>query len=92
MTRRKMLMMTVLGLAALMGFAGHDAIFAADDKGQEALIKLMDAAKISLQKGWRPVKKPASRSRRNLRSKRASSNSRSIPQRKASFLRCSLIM
>ena len=44
MTRRKMLLMTagatVLGLAALVGFADHNAIFADDDddKGQEALI------------------------------------------------------
>jgi hypothetical protein len=41
MTRRKMLLMTagatVLGIAALVGFAGHNAIFAAEDQG--ALIK-----------------------------------------------------
>ena len=52
MTRRKMLLMTaaatVLGLAALAGFADHNAIFAGDDedKAQEALIKVLDAAKI----------------------------------------------
>jgi hypothetical protein len=56
MTRRKMLLMTagatVLGLAALVGFADHNAIFADDeDETQEALIKTMDAAKISLQQG-----------------------------------------
>src|SRR5260370_11858212 len=56
MTRRKMLLMTagatVLGLAALVGFAGHNAIFADnEDEAQEALIKAMDAAKISLQQG-----------------------------------------
>src|SRR5258706_4995730 len=42
MTRRKMLLMTagatVLGLAALVGFADHNAIFAGDDEneGREA--------------------------------------------------------
>jgi hypothetical protein len=56
MNRRKMLLMTagatVLGLTALVGFAGHNAIFADDeDEAQEALIKTMDAAKISLQQG-----------------------------------------
>ncbi len=57
MTRRKMLLMTagatVLGLAALVGFADHNAIFADDDddEGQEALIKLLDTAKINLQQG-----------------------------------------
>jgi hypothetical protein len=55
MTRRKMLLMTadatVLGLAALIGFADHNAIFADDDddKGQEALIKLLGTSKINLQ-------------------------------------------
>ncbi len=54
MTRRKMLLMTagatVLGLAALIGFADHNAIFADDDddKGQEALIKLLGTSKINL--------------------------------------------
>jgi uncharacterized membrane protein YkoI len=58
MTRRKMLLMTagatVLGLAALVGFADHNAIFASDDdedEGQEALIKKLGDAKISLQQG-----------------------------------------
>jgi len=57
MTRRKMLLMTagatVLGLAALVGFSDHNAIFANDDddEGQEALIKLMGASKINLQQG-----------------------------------------
>ena len=56
MTRRKMLLMTagatVLGLAALVGFADHNAILADDDdEGQEALIKLLDPAKINLQQG-----------------------------------------
>src|SRR6266852_1425168 len=57
MTRRKMLLMTagatVLGVAALIGFADHNAIFADDDEkeGQEALIKTLGAAKISLQQG-----------------------------------------
>jgi hypothetical protein len=54
MTRRKMLLMTtgatVLGLAALVGFAGQNAIFAADDN-DEALIKLMGTSKINLQQG-----------------------------------------
>jgi Peptidase propeptide and YPEB domain len=56
MTRRKMLLMTagatVLGLAALIGFADQNAIFADDDdEAEEALIKLLDAAKINLQQG-----------------------------------------
>ena len=56
MIRRKMLLMTagatVLGLAALVGFADQNAIFADDeDETQEALIKAMGAAKISLQQG-----------------------------------------
>src|SRR5438552_2126737 len=57
MTRRKMLLMTagatVLGVAALVGLADHNAIFANDDDddGQKALIKLLDAAKINLQQG-----------------------------------------
>jgi hypothetical protein len=56
MTRRKMLLTTasaaVLGLAALAGFADHNA-FSADDEdaSQEALIKLLDTAKINLQQG-----------------------------------------
>jgi hypothetical protein len=57
MTRRKMLLMTsgatVLGVAALVGFVDHNAIFADDDEdeSQEALIKLLDASKINLQQG-----------------------------------------
>src|SRR5712671_8080533 len=55
MTRRKMLLMTagatILGLAALVGFAHQNAIFAADDDDKEALIKLLDASKINLQQG-----------------------------------------
>jgi uncharacterized membrane protein YkoI len=57
MTRRKMLLMTagatVLGLAALVGFADQNAIFADDDddEGQGKLIKLLDASKINLQQG-----------------------------------------
>ena len=57
MTRRKMLLMTagatVLGIAALVGFADHNAIFANDDEdeSQEALIKLLDTSKINLQQG-----------------------------------------
>ena len=54
MTRRKMLLMTagatVLGLAALAGFADQNAIFAADDD-KEALIKLLGTSKINLQQG-----------------------------------------
>jgi hypothetical protein len=43
---------TALGLAALAGFADYDAIFASDDdEGQEALIKKLGDAKISLQQG-----------------------------------------
>src|SRR5450759_1782440 len=58
MTRRKMLLITagatVLGVAALVGFAGHNAIFADDDdddEGQEALTKRLNTAKINLQQG-----------------------------------------
>jgi hypothetical protein len=57
MTRRKILLMTagatVLGLAALVGFADQNAIFADDDddEGQEKLIKLLDTSKINLQQG-----------------------------------------
>jgi hypothetical protein len=56
MTRRKMLLMTagatVLGVAALVGFAGNNAFSANDeDESQEALIKVLDAAKINLQQG-----------------------------------------
>jgi len=57
MTRRKMLLMTggatVLGLAALVGFADQNAIFAGDDddEGQEKLIKLLHTSKINLQQG-----------------------------------------
>jgi uncharacterized membrane protein YkoI len=56
MTRRKMLLMTAgataLGVAALVGFADHNAIFASDDdEDQEALIKKLGDAKISLQQG-----------------------------------------
>jgi hypothetical protein len=56
MTRRKMLLTTagaaVLGLAVLIGVADHNA-FSADDEdaSQEALIKLLDSAKINLQQG-----------------------------------------
>jgi hypothetical protein len=57
MTRRKMLLMTagatVLGIAALVGFADHNAIFADDDDDefQGAVIKLMDVSKVNLQQG-----------------------------------------
>lgn len=56
MTRRKMLLMTagatVLGLAALVGFADQNVIFADDDdEGREALIKLLDTSKINLKQG-----------------------------------------
>jgi len=57
MTRRKILLMTagatVLGLAALAGFADHNALFASDDdeEGQEALTKKLGDARISLQQG-----------------------------------------
>jgi hypothetical protein len=56
MTRRKMLLMTgsvtVLGLTALIGVGGRNALFADEEnEAKEALIKAMDAAKISLQQG-----------------------------------------
>jgi hypothetical protein len=56
MTRRMVMFMTAgavaLGFAGLAGFAGNNA-FSADDEdaSQEALIKLLDAAKIDLQQG-----------------------------------------
>jgi hypothetical protein len=44
---------TAIGLAALVGFADYNAIFANDDdEGQEALIKTLGEAKISLQQGF----------------------------------------
>jgi hypothetical protein len=56
MTRRKMMLMTAgamaLGFAGLAGFAGSNAFSAGDeDASQEALIKLLDTAKINLQQG-----------------------------------------
>jgi hypothetical protein len=57
MTRRKKMLMavlgaTILGFAGLAGFAGNNVIFADDDdEGQEALIKPLSAVKISLQQG-----------------------------------------
>src|SRR6266567_1702850 len=58
MTRRRMMFAGVLGaailaFAALIGFAGHNAIFADDDEdeGNEALIKRLGAAKVTLQQG-----------------------------------------
>jgi hypothetical protein len=57
MTRRKIMSMavlgaTILGFAALAGLAGNNVVFADDDdEGQEALIKTLGAAKISLQQG-----------------------------------------
>src|SRR5258707_5093034 len=57
MTRRKLLLVTagatVLGVAALVGFANHNSIFANDDddEGQEVLTKLLDTSKINLQQG-----------------------------------------
>jgi hypothetical protein len=57
MTRRKILLMTagatVLGLAAVAGFADRDFVFAGDDddEGQEALVKKLGDAKINLQQG-----------------------------------------
>jgi hypothetical protein len=56
MTRRMVMLMTVgaiaLGFAGLTGFAGNNA-FSADDEdaSQEALIKLLDTARINLQQG-----------------------------------------
>jgi hypothetical protein len=56
MTRRMMIIMTAgaiaLGFAGLAGFGGNNA-FSADDEdaSQEALIKLLDTAKINLQQG-----------------------------------------
>jgi hypothetical protein len=57
MTRRTMMLMTAgaiaLGFAGLAGFAGNNAFSADDDEdaSQEALIKLLDTAKINLQQG-----------------------------------------
>ena len=55
MTRRKTLLLTAgaiaLGSSGLAGFAGTNA-FSADDEdaSQEALVKLLDTAKINLQR------------------------------------------
>jgi hypothetical protein len=57
MIRRQMLLVTagatVLGLAALIGFADRNAIFADndDDEGRKGLIKLLDTSKVNLQQG-----------------------------------------
>jgi hypothetical protein len=57
MIRRQMLLVTagatVLGLAALIGFADHNTFFADndDDEGREGLIKLLDTSKVNLQQG-----------------------------------------
>lgn len=59
MTRRKMLLAAVFsaavfGVAALVGFAGHNAILAEDDdedKSNEVLIKKLGAAKTNLHQG-----------------------------------------
>jgi len=57
MTRRKTVLMavlgaTILGVAGIAGFAGNNAISADDDdQDLEALIKPLGAAKISLQQG-----------------------------------------
>jgi hypothetical protein len=55
MTRRKMLLMTAgataIGFAALVGLARNNAFSADEDDSQEALIKVIDAAKITLQQG-----------------------------------------
>jgi len=48
MTRRKMLLMTVLGLAALLGLADHNATFANDDDDDGALTN-PGASKINLR-------------------------------------------
>lgn len=54
MTRRKMMLMAVLGatfvgLANLVGFTDHNAVFASDDDDQAALIKTFGAATICLR-------------------------------------------
>ncbi len=58
MTRRRMMFAgvfgaAILGFAALIGFAGNNSIFADDDEdeGNEALIKRLGAAKVTLQQG-----------------------------------------
>jgi hypothetical protein len=55
MIRRKMLLMTAgataIGFAALVGLARINAFSADEDESQEALIKVIDAAKITLQQG-----------------------------------------
>jgi len=89
MTRRKILLMTAgataIGLAALVGFADYDAIFADDDddEGQEALIKKLGDAKISLQQGLAASEQAGQPISANLRSKTASSSFRSTPRRMA---------
>lgn len=65
MIRRKMIFATVLGFSAMVGFAGHTAIFARgdqdeetiifaqgdDDEAHEALTKAITVAKVTLQQG-----------------------------------------
>jgi hypothetical protein len=56
MTRRKIMIMavlgaTIVGLAALVGFTDHNTVFAADDEDQAAQIKTFGSAKINLQQG-----------------------------------------
>lgn len=51
-TLRAIVSAAILTLAALVGLAGNNAILAAsEDESQEALIKMMDASKVSLQQG-----------------------------------------
>jgi hypothetical protein len=54
MTRRKMMLIVVLGatavgLANFVGFANHNAGFTSDDEGQAALIKAFGVARINWQ-------------------------------------------
>lgn len=48
-----------------------------EDKEHAELAKALNDAKISLERGWRPARKKASRSRRSTRSSTTSCSSRS---------------
>jgi hypothetical protein len=93
MTRRMMMLMTAgaiaLGFAGLAGFASNNA-FSADDEdaSQEALIKLLDTAKINLQQGLAASEQQGKPISANSRLMTASFSFRSTPRRKASFSKC----
>jgi hypothetical protein len=94
MTRRKMLLVTagatVLGLAALIGFADHNAIFGDDDddEGREGLIKLLDTSKVNLQQGLAASEQQGQPISAKFEVDDGKSSFQSMQRRKANFLRC----